>query len=60
MMSNFAVAEFIEAGLLLPFEDEDLERFVDPVGLVEEISILKESVLIGRKLLHQVMWTQLL
>ena len=33
MMSNFAVAEFIEAGLLLPFENEDLERFVDPVGL---------------------------
>ena len=33
MMSNFAVAEFIEAGLLLPFEDSDLERFADPVGL---------------------------
>jgi ABC-type glycerol-3-phosphate transport system substrate-binding protein len=33
MMSNFAVAEFIEAGLLLPYEDEDLVRFVDPVGL---------------------------
>ena len=33
MMSNFAVAEFIEAGLLLPFENEDLERFVGPVGL---------------------------
>ena len=33
MMSNFAVAEFIEAGLLLPFEDEDLVRFADPVGL---------------------------
>jgi multiple sugar transport system substrate-binding protein len=32
-MSNFAVAEFIEAGLLLPYEDEDLVRFVDPVGL---------------------------
>ena len=33
MMSNFAVAEFIEAGLLLPFEDSDLVNFVDPVGL---------------------------
>ena len=33
MMSNFAVAEFIEAGLLLPFEDSDLEQFADPVGL---------------------------
>ena len=33
MMSNFAVAEFIEAGLLLPYEDGDLVRFVDPVGL---------------------------
>ena len=33
MMSNFAVAEFIEAGLLLPYEDEDLVRFVDPIGL---------------------------
>ena len=32
MMSNFAVAEFIEAGLLLPYEDADLVRFVDPVG----------------------------
>ena len=33
MMSNFAVAEFIEAGLLLPFEDSDLVKFSDPVGL---------------------------
>ncbi len=33
MMSNFPMAEFIEAGLLLPFEDEDLTRFLDPVGL---------------------------
>ena len=33
MMSNFAVAEFIEAGLLLPFEDSDLVKFSDPIGL---------------------------
>ena len=33
MMSNFSTAEFIAAGLLLPFEPEDLERFIDPVGL---------------------------
>ena len=33
MMSNFSTAEFIEEGLLLPFEPEDLERFIDPVGL---------------------------
>ena len=33
MMSNFSTAEFIAEGLLLPFEPEDLERFIDPVGL---------------------------
>jgi ABC-type glycerol-3-phosphate transport system substrate-binding protein len=32
-MSNFPTAEFIDAGALLPFEDSDLERFIDPVGL---------------------------
>ena len=33
MMSNFPTADFITEGLLLPFEPEDLERFIDPVGL---------------------------
>lgn len=32
-MSNFPTAEFIDAGALLPFEESDLERFIDPVGL---------------------------
>ncbi|MCY3785453.1 MAG: extracellular solute-binding protein [bacterium] len=33
MMSNFSTAEFIAEGLLLPFEPEDLQRFIDPIGL---------------------------
>lgn len=33
MMSNFPTADFIAEGLLLPFEESDLERFIDPIGL---------------------------
>ena len=33
MISNSLTPEFIEQGLLLPFEPTDLERFTNPVGL---------------------------
>ena len=61
-MSNFAVAEFIAEGALLPFEDSDLERFIDPVGLgltdgrqyaLPQLTVLESGVFYNQDMFDQ-------